>query len=122
MATPSPVWAGNGVRILPGGYARLPSGERVLLEQLLQRSDLDPYAANGEVRVMTTQTETLLSGRPVPRAEEVPVVEVPVVAPPPPLTPTPTVTPTPTFTPPPPSPSVGGMDLNQEETWTPEWS
>jgi hypothetical protein len=122
MSAPSPVWAGNGVRILPGGYARLPSGDRVLLEQLLQRSDLDPYAANGEVRVMTTQTETLLSGRPVPRAEEVPVAEVPVVVPPPPLTPTPTVTPTPTFTPPPPSPSVGGMDLNQEQTWTPEWS
>jgi len=103
--TPQPrVWAGKGTRILPGGYARLPSGERVLLERLLQERDLDPYEASGQVRVMTTRNETLLIGRPTPGANTA-APDAPEQAPPPPTTPPPTTNPptTPPPTTPPPT-------------------
>ena len=76
MAEANPVWAGQGTRILPDGYARLPNGDRVLIERMMQDTDLDPYEASGQVRVMTTRTETLLIGReperPVPPVPTLP--------------------------------------------------
>ena len=64
MPKPPTVWGIKGVRMLPDGHARLPSGERILLERDLQESPRPPLTTNGgKLRILDTGPERLLLPR-----------------------------------------------------------